>query len=100
MREYELYMVIDGGTEDEEVSAIVDRITELIALGDGSSKGEVIKVEPRGKRRLAYPIKNKTESQDVIVTFLTPPQALAELERFLKLSDQVLRHLIVRTEED
>ena len=100
MREYELYLVIDADADDEDVSAIIDRVTDLIASGDGTSKGEVIKVEPRGKRRLAYAVKGKVESHDVIVTFQTPPPALTEIERFLKLNEQVLRYLIVRTDED
>jgi small subunit ribosomal protein S6 len=100
MREYELYLVIDADVEEETLGAIIDRVTQLIAVGDGETDGEMIKVNPRGKRRLAYPIQKKTESQDVILTFQTSPQALSELERFLKLSEQVLRHLIVRTEEE
>jgi small subunit ribosomal protein S6 len=100
MREYELYLVIDADAEEETLGAIIDRITQLVTVGDGEAEGEVIKVNPRGKRRLAYPIQKKTESQDVILTFRTSPQALPELERFLKLSEQVLRHLIVRTEEE
>ncbi len=100
MREYELYLVIDAAVEDEEeVAAIVERVTELVALGDGQTGGEVTKVDPRGKRRLAYPIKKKKESQDFIVTLQTMPQALPELERFLKLHEQVLRYLLVRTDE-
>ena len=99
MREYELYLVIDGDAEEENVSALVDRVTQLTTAGDGNTKGEVIKVEARGKRRLAFPVKKKLESQDVIVTFQTPPQALTELERFIKLDEQVLRYLIVRIDE-
>ncbi len=99
MREYELFLVIDAAVEEEELAAIVERVTELVALGDGKTGGEVIKVDPRGKRRLAYPIRRKTESQDVIFTLQTLPQALPELERFLKLHEQVLRYLIVRTDE-
>ena len=99
MREYELYLVIDGDTQEEDVSGIVDRVTQLIAVGDGNTKGEVIKVEARGKRRLAFPVKKKLESQDIIVTFQTPSQALAEIERVLKLNEHVFRYLTVRTDE-
>lgn len=99
MREYELYLVIDADAEDEEASEIVDRVTQLVTVGDGQTNGEVTKVEARGKRRLAYPIGNKLESQDVVMTLQTSPQALAELERYLKLNEQVLRYLLVRTEE-
>ncbi len=99
MREYELYLIIDADAEDESVEAIVERVTQLISAGDGETTGEVIKVNSRGKRRLAYPIKNKLEGHDVIFDFHTPPQALTELERVLKLDEQVLRYLVVRTDE-
>ncbi len=100
MRQYELYLVIDADAEEEEVNAIVERMTQLISTGDSETSGEVVKVEPRGKRRLAYPVKKKLESQDIILYFQTPPQALPEMERVLKLDEQVLRYLLVRTDEE
>jgi small subunit ribosomal protein S6 len=100
MRQYELYLVIDAEVEEEDVNAIVERMTELVTAGDGENTGEVIKVEARGRRRLAYAIKNKTEGQDVILYIHTPAQALREIERVLKLDDRILRHLIVRTGDE
>jgi small subunit ribosomal protein S6 len=100
MREYELYLVIDADTEAEGVSALVERVSQLVVAGHGETGGEVIKVDTRGKRRLAYPINRHVESQDVVLTFQTPPPALAEIERFLKLNEQVLRYLLVRTQEE
>lgn len=100
MRQYELYLVIDADLEEEDVSAIVERMTQLISAGDGETSGEVIKVEARGKRRLAYPIRKKTEGQDILLTFQSPPQVLTETERVLKLDERVLRYLLVRTDED
>jgi small subunit ribosomal protein S6 len=100
MREYELYLVMDGDAEEEAVSDLIDRVTKLISAGDGKTSGEVIKVEPKGKRRLAYSINKTREGQDIILTFQTPPPALPEIERILKLSDLVLRYLLVRTDED
>ena len=99
MRQYELYLVIDAEIEEEDVNAIVERMTELVTVGDGKISGEVIKVVARGRRRLAYPVRKKTESQDVILFLQTPSQALREMERVLKLDDRVLRYLIVRTDE-
>jgi small subunit ribosomal protein S6 len=100
MREYELYLVIDADAEEEAVEALVERVTRLVTTGDGTTAGEVIKVESRGKRRLAYTIKRKQEGHDIIVSFQAPPQALIEIERVLKLDEQVLRYLLVRTDED
>ena len=99
MRQYELYLVIDAEIEEEDVNAIVERMTELVTVGDGETGGEVIKVVVRGKRRLAYPIRKKNESQDVILFLQTPSQALREMERVLKLDERVLRYLLVRTDE-
>lgn len=99
MREYELYLVIDADAEEPEVSSSLERITQLIVAGDGETSGEMIKVESRGKRQLAYPIRKKLESQDVVLNFRTPPQALPEVERILKLDELVLRYLIVRQDE-
>jgi small subunit ribosomal protein S6 len=99
MREYELYLVIDADAEEEAAEAIVEKVTQLISAGDGTTNGEVIKVNARGKRRLTYPIKRKVEGLDVIFNFHTPPQTLAEIERVLKLDEQVLRYLLVRTDE-
>lgn len=99
MRQYELYLVIDAEIEEEDVNAIVERMTELVTVGDGETGGEVIKVVARGKRRLAYPIRKKSQSQDVILFLQTPSQALREMERVLKLDERVLRYLIVRKDE-
>jgi small subunit ribosomal protein S6 len=99
MREYELYLVIDVDAEEEQAQAIVDRVSQLISAGDGETSGEVIKVSARGKRRLAYPIRKKLGSQDIIINFHTPAPVLTEIERVLKLDEQVLRYLLVRTDE-
>ena len=98
MRQYELYLVIDADVEEEDVDAIVERMTQLISAGNGETSGEVSKVETRGKRRLTYPIKKKSEGQDTILYFQTPSQALPEMERVLKLDERILRYLIVRTD--
>lgn len=99
MREYEMYLIVDADVEEEDVESIVERVTQLITTGDGEAAGEMIKVTARGKRRLTYPIKKKVDGQDVILNFHTPPQALAEIERVLKLDERVLRYLLVRTDE-
>jgi small subunit ribosomal protein S6 len=99
MREYELYLIIDADVEEEAVETIVERVTQLISAGDGETAGEVVKVTARGKRRLAYPIKKKVDGQDIVINFQTPAPALAEIERVLKLDEQVLRYLLVRTDE-
>ena len=95
MRDYELYLVIDAEAEEDAVSTIVDTMTELISVG-----GEVGKVDYKGKRRLAYPLNKTAESQDIVLSFSASPQNLTEMERILKLDENVLRYLLVRTGEE
>ena len=98
MNSYELYLVLDADAEEDEANATVERATGLITAGHDGQAGEVIKVEDRGKRRLAYRIRKKREGRDFVINFQTPSQALPEIERALKLDEQVLRYLIVRTD--
>lgn len=94
VRRYELMLVLSPDVPEERVAAIVDRTTRQIAA-DG---GQIIKVAPWGRRRLAYAIDRHREGSYHIVVFEAPPTAIAELERGLLITEEVLRHLVVRQE--
>ncbi len=94
MRRYELMLVFSPEAPDERISAIIDRTTRQITA-DG---GQIIKVAPWGRRRLAYQIDRHREGSYHIVVFEAPATAIAELERGLLITEEVLRHLIVRQE--
>jgi small subunit ribosomal protein S6 len=94
MRRYELMLVLRPDAPDERIAAIVDRTTRQIAT-DG---GQIVKVAPWGRRRLAYPIERYREGSYHIVVFEAPPGTIAEIERSLLITEEVLRHLIVRQE--
>ena len=95
MREYELVIVIDPELEDEQFSATVERVKQLVT----ARGGEVTDVAPWGKRRLSYPIKSRHEGNYVITHLRLEPSQAAELEAGLRLSEEVLRHLLVKTED-
>jgi small subunit ribosomal protein S6 len=94
MRRYELMLVLRPDAPDERLSAIVDRTTRQIAT-DG---GQIIKVAPWGRRRLAYPIERYREGSYHIVVFEAPATTIAEIERTLLITEEVLRHLVTRQE--
>jgi small subunit ribosomal protein S6 len=94
MRRYELMLVLRPDAPDERISAIIDRTTRQIAT-DG---GQIVKVAPWGRRRLAYPIERYREGSYHIVVFEAPAESIAELERGLLITEEVLRHLVVRQE--
>ena len=92
MRRYELMLVIRPDAPDDRIAAIVDRATGQITA-DG---GQIIKVAPWGRRRLAYPIDGHREGSNHIVLFEGAAGTIAELERTLMITEEVLRHLVIR----
>jgi small subunit ribosomal protein S6 len=94
MRRYELMLVIRPDVADDKSQALVDRTTRQII----TSGGQIVKVAPWGRRRLAYPIDRHREGSYQIILFEAPPEAIAELEHTLLITEEVLRHLVTRVE--
>ena len=94
MRRYELMLVLRPDTADDRVQQILDRTTRGIA----GSEGQIVKVSPWGRRRLAYPISGYREGSYFIVVFDAPSEAIDELERSLNITEEVMRHLVTRIE--
>ena len=92
MRRYELMLVFRPDAPDDRIAAIIDRTTRQITA-DG---GQIVKVAPWGRRRLAYPIDRHREGAYHIVVFEAPTTTIAELERGLLITEEVLRHLVIR----
>ena len=95
MNKYELVMIILPDLDEEGQTALTERFTETVkGLG-----GQVDQIESWGKRRLAYPIAKLHDGHYYVSHIQIGPDALKELDRFLKLAEPVMRHLIVRQEE-
>jgi small subunit ribosomal protein S6 len=94
MRRYELMLVVRPDVADDRVQAVLDRITRSIT----GSQGQIAKVNPWGRRRLAYPIGQYREGSYYIVLFDAPSSAVAELERGLNITEEVMRHLVTHVE--
>jgi small subunit ribosomal protein S6 len=94
MRRYELMLVLRPDIPDERSQAIIDRTTRQIA----ATGGQIVKVAPWGRRRLAYPIDRHREGSYHIVIFEAPAESIAELERSLLITEELLRHLVTRVE--
>ena len=92
MRPYEVMTILDPDLEDEALQATVNRITQLIA----ARGGRVNNVDHWGKRRLAYELDHRWEGYYVLVEATAEPAVMAELDRMLSLTDEVMRHKIIR----
>ncbi|MDN4618461.1 30S ribosomal protein S6 [Paenibacillus sp. PsM32] len=89
MRNYEVMYILRPELEQEAVDAAVEKFKGIITNG-----GEITKHDVMGKRRLAYEIKKIRDGIYVLVNFQSAPEVVAELERLMKISDDVIRYLI------
>ena len=96
MRNYETLYVLRPDLGEEEMEALINRFQEVV-VGDG---GELVKVDKWGKRRLAYEVRKFREGFYVLMHFKGTAAVADELERILKISDGVIRQLVVRLEDD
>jgi small subunit ribosomal protein S6 len=90
-RVYELVIIFDPGLEDEKIEGKVKKLEERLTAGGGRIE-EILRW---GKRRLAFAIKKKESGNYRVLKFVSMPGQLEDLERALKLDEEVLRHLIV-----
>jgi small subunit ribosomal protein S6 len=96
LRGYELVLIIDPEIPEEDVPSAIDKVSQFIT-GRG---GEVGNVNRWGRRKLAYPIQRHMEGNYVVTEFRLDPNQVAGLEASLGLAEEVIRHLVVRTDED
>lgn len=94
MASFELVYITKPELDDEANAALLQRYTGVITGRGGTVEG----VDKLGKRRLAYEIDGKREGMYTVVRFQAGPDVPAEVDRVLRISDEVIRHLIVRQE--
>jgi small subunit ribosomal protein S6 len=92
MRPYDVMLILEPTLEESAVQAVINRSTELLQAGGGS----VNRVDKWGRRRLAYEIGHRSEGSYVLLEVSAEPAALDELDRTLRLADDVIRHKIGR----
>lgn len=92
MRPYEVMIILDAGLEDEAIVSILERATAVVTNGGGT----VSKTEKWGKRRFAYELNHKWEGYYVLSHLSAEPTTVSELDRFLFLADEVIRHKVIR----
>ena len=92
MKAYELLFFVAPTISDETRLAVMKRIEGTIAEGEG----KIDNVEDWGKRKLAYEINGLTEGDYTLIDFHADPAEVAELDRVLRISDVVVRHMIVK----
>lgn len=88
--DYEVMYIMDPAIGEEGIAALIEKFRALV-----ETQGTVTAVDDWGKRRLAYPINDLMDGHYVLMTFQSAPQLPAELDRVLKITDGVIRSMIV-----
>lgn len=94
MNKYESVVIINPNLEAESIKALIEKFSNLI-----NSNGTVNSVEELGKKRLAYEIKKLNEGYYVVVKFEAKPELITELERVYRITDEVMKFIVVKEEE-
>ena len=95
MRDYEVLYIVRADLDDDKVQDAVKRVNTLIERSGGTPDSTNL----WGKRKLAYDVKHQKEGSYVLQEFHLDPDRVPELEASLKITEEVLRHLIVRKPE-
>ncbi len=91
-RDYELGFILNPEVSEEQTRAILERLEQIVKNYDG----QVVKVNQWGRRRMAYPIEHHRDGYYVFIDMILTPETVLELDRNLKVSEEVLRHLVKR----
>ncbi|MCQ2547839.1 MAG: 30S ribosomal protein S6 [Clostridia bacterium] len=94
MTNYEVMFIMNPALDDATKAEVVEMVKTVIA-----ADGEVVEVSDLGMKKLAYPIEKKNEGIYTLVTFKGNTTLPAELNRRLKISENVMRHIIVNLDE-
>ena len=95
MKAYELMLMLTPNLDDEAREAALEKVQSLISSNDGS----VDNVDPWGKRKLAFEIDDLTEGDYVVIDFHANPASIAEIDRVLRITDSVVRFMLVRRDD-
>ncbi len=94
MNKYESVIIINPNLETESIKALIEKFSNLI-----NNNGKVSSVEEIGKKKLAYEIKKNKEGYYVVFKFESKPEEIAELERVYRITDEVIKFIVVKEEE-
>lgn len=92
MNKYEVLYIIDASADDAAKEAQIAKYSDLVTAAGGSVEA----VDKWGIKKFAYPMEFKNEGYYVLMTFTAPADLPAEMERQMRISDNIIRYLVIR----
>lgn len=96
MRRYEALIVLDPDILDDDVKALTAKFGDIIK----DHAGEIIKIEDWGTKKLAYLVRKKDKGRYILFDFVSGPELISELERQFKITEDVMKYLSVKLDDD
>lgn len=96
MKKYEVMYIIRTAVDEEARKELIERFNNILT----DNGATVDKVDEMGSRRLAYEINDERDGYYVVVNFTADENAVNEFDRLAKYSDDIIRHMIVRSDEE
>ena len=94
MNKYESVVIVNPNLEEESIKNLIKKFSDLI-----NTDGNVTSVEEMGKRKLDYEIRKQKEGFYIVIKFEAKPELIAELERNYRITDEVIKFIVVKEEE-
>ena len=94
MNKYESVIIINPNIEENGIKSLIEKFSNII-----NSDGKVAEVQEPGKKKLAYDINKQKEGYYVVFTFEANPKLIAELERNYRITDEVMKFIVIRKHE-
>ena len=91
MNKYESIIIVNPDVDEAGLKELEDKFTGLI-----NENGKVESVENMGKKKLAYEVKKNTEGTYMLFTFEAKPDSIAELERIYRITDEIIKFIVVK----
>lgn len=95
MRKYEIMYIIRPDIEEEAQTALIERLNKVLT----DNGAEIEKVDEQGKKRFAYEIDNYRDGYYILINFSSDHDAVEEFDRQAKFSEDVVRHMVVREDD-
>ncbi len=94
MKKYESVIIVNSNLDDGKIKALIEKFSKLV-----NEHGKVENVQEMGKKKLAYPIQRQEEGYYVVFNFEAEPTFIAELERIYRITDEILKFIVVKKED-
>ena len=96
MRQYETIFIINPDLDESQTDDVIEGVKTAI----GSGGGKVLRVDPWGKKRLAYAVKQHSDGYYVFIVFESSPEFVSQLSGHYRITERIIKHIVVQFEGD